>query len=75
MDFQGIEPRRDEIFRNCPDRPWGHPAFYTKGTGSFQEVKRPGRGVNHPPPSNAEVEDNVELYLFSPCGRSSPLLE
>jgi len=26
-----------------------HPASYTMGTGSFPGVKRPGRGVNHPP--------------------------
>ena len=26
-----------------------HPAFYTKGTGSFPGVKRPGLGFDHPP--------------------------
>ena len=26
-----------------------HPASSTVGTGSFQRVKRPGRGVDHPP--------------------------
>jgi hypothetical protein len=26
---------------------------------------RPGRGVNHPPPSRAEVKEIVELYLYS----------
>ena len=26
-----------------------HPASYTMGTGSFQSLKRPGRGVKHPP--------------------------
>jgi hypothetical protein len=29
--------------------PGGHPASYTMGTGSFPGVKRPGRGVDHPP--------------------------
>jgi hypothetical protein len=29
--------------------PRGHPAFYTMGTGSYPGVKRPGRGVDHPP--------------------------
>ena len=29
--------------------PGGHPASYTMGTGSLLEVKRPERGVNHPP--------------------------
>jgi len=33
------------------------------GTGSFSGVKRPGRGVDHPPPSSAEVKERVALYL------------
>jgi hypothetical protein len=41
-----------------------HPASYTMGTGSFPGVKRPGRGVDHPAPSRAEVKETVELYLF-----------
>jgi len=28
---------------------WAHPASYTVGTGSFSGVKRPERGVDHPP--------------------------
>ena len=43
------------------------------GTGSFPGVKRPGRGVNHPPPSSTEVKEGVELYLYSPSGPSWPL--
>jgi hypothetical protein len=30
-------------------------------------AKRPGRGVDHPPPSSAEVKERVELDLFSPA--------
>jgi hypothetical protein len=30
-------------------------------------VKRPGRGVNHPHSSSAEVKKRVELYLYFPC--------
>jgi len=26
-------------------------------------VRRPGRGVDHPPPFSAEVKERVELYL------------
>jgi len=44
------------------------------GTGSFPGVKRPGRGVNHPPPSGAEVKKRVELYVCSPYGSSWPVL-
>ena len=48
--------------------PGAHPASYTMGTGSFPGVKRPGRGVNHPPTSSFEVKIRVELYLYSPSG-------
>jgi len=29
--------------------PGAHRASYTMGTGSFPGLKRPGRGVDHPP--------------------------
>ena len=44
------------------------------GTGSFPGVKRPGRGVDHPPQSSAEVKERVELYLYSPSLSSWPVL-
>jgi len=47
-----------------------HPASYTMGTESFPGVKRPGRGVDHPPQYSAEVKERVELYLYSPSGPS-----
>jgi hypothetical protein len=39
-----------------------HPASYTMGTESFMEVKQPGRGIDHPPPSSAEVKERVQLH-------------
>jgi len=45
--------------------PGAHPASDTMGTGSFSGVKRPGRGVDHPPPSSTEVKERVELYIYS----------
>ena len=54
--------------------PGGHPGSYTLGTGSFPGAKRPGSGVDHPPPSSAEVEGRVELYLYSPSGPSWPVV-
>ena len=51
-----------------------HPASYTVGTGSFPGAKWPGRGINHPLPSSAEVKERVELYLYSPSGPSWPVL-
>ena len=44
------------------------------GTGSFPGIKRPGRGVDHRPPSSAEVKERVELYLYSPSWASWPVI-
>ena len=55
--------------------PGAHPAAHSMGTGSFLGVKRPGRGVDHPPPSRAEVKERVELHLYYPSGPSWPALE
>jgi hypothetical protein len=38
------------------------------GTRSFSGVKQPGHGIDHPSPSNAEVKEKVELYLYSLLG-------
>ena len=56
-----------------------HPASCTRvrETGywvSFPGVKRPGRDVDHPPPSIAEVKKRVELYLYSLSGPSWSVL-
>jgi hypothetical protein len=31
---------------------------------SLPGIKRPGRGVNHPPPSSAEVKERVEFHFY-----------
>ena len=51
-----------------------HPASYIMDTGSFPGVKRPGRGVDYPPPSNAQLNETVKLYHFSLSGPSWPVL-
>ena len=48
--------------------PGAHPAPSTMVTGSFPGVKWPGRGVDLPPPSSAQVEGRVDLYICSPSG-------
>jgi len=50
--------------------PGAHPASYTMGTGSLPGLKRPGRGVDNPPSSSAEVKERIELYLYSSSGPS-----
>ena len=54
--------------------PGTHPASFTVSAGSFPKIERPGRGVNRPPPSNAEIKERVELYLYSPSGHSWPVI-
>ena len=56
LDGPRIESRWEARFsapvQTCPG---AHPASCTMGTGSFPEVKRPGRDGDLPPPSSAEV--------------------
>ena len=53
LDGTGIESRWEARF-SAPVQtsPGGHPASYTKGTGSFPRVKRTRRGVGHTPPTH-----------------------
>ena len=75
LDSPGIESRWEARFSVPVQTGRGaHPASYTVGTGSFLGVKRPGRGVDHPPSSTAEVKERVELYVYSPFGPSWPVL-
>jgi hypothetical protein len=75
LDGPGIESRRGARFSaSVQTGPVAHPASYTMGTGSFSGVMRLGRGVDHPPPSSAEVKERVELYLYSPSVPSWPVL-
>ena len=75
LDGPGIEHLGGEIFRTRPDRPWGPPSpLYNGYRVSFAGVKRPGRGVEHPPTSNAEVKERVELHIFSSSAPSWPVL-
>jgi hypothetical protein len=58
-------------YQTAPVRtdPGAHPASYTVCTGSLPGVNRPGSGVNHPPPSSAEVRERG-----SPSGSSWPVV-
>ena len=64
-----IPERKIPVGRYFPHpsrRAQGPPASYTMGTGTFfRGVKR---GVNHPPPTSAEVKERIELYLYPPLG-------
>jgi hypothetical protein len=49
----GIESSRGWGFRAGQTGPEAHPVSCKTSTESYQGVKRPGRGVDHPPPSTA----------------------
>jgi hypothetical protein len=57
----GSNPFGGKIFRFRPYWSWGPPSV---GTGSYPWVKRPRRGVNHPPPFSAEVKERLVLYAI-----------
>jgi hypothetical protein len=74
LDGPGVESLWERDFPPVQTGPGAHPAFCTMGTGSFPGVKRPGRGVEHPPTSSAEVKERVQLCLYSRCGPLWPVL-
>ena len=45
-----------------------YPASYTTGTGSFSGVRRPGRGVEHPPNPAARLKKEQNYTSISPLG-------
>ena len=58
-------PVGGEIFRTCPDRPWGTPSILYNGYQVFPGGKeRPGRDADPSPPSSASGHERVELYLY-----------
>jgi hypothetical protein len=70
LDGPGIESRWRRDFPH-PSRPV---LGSTMGIGSFPGVKRPGRGVDHPPSYDAEVKERVELYIDSTSRPSWPVI-
>jgi hypothetical protein len=71
LDGPGIESRWGRDFPH-PSRPALGPTqpLYNGYRVSFPGVKQPGRDVDHPSLSSAEVEGRVELYRYSPSGPS-----
>ena len=65
LDGTGIQSRWGTRFlAPVQTGPGVHPAPCTMGTASFPGVKRPGRGVNHPPVTSAEIK--AEGYTCTP---------
>ena len=59
---QGSNPDGAIFSTSFQTGPWG------------PEVKRPGRGADHSPPSKRRGHERVELYLYSPSGPSWPVI-
>jgi hypothetical protein len=73
--FWRSNPGGSEIFHTLQDQPWSpHYLLHDVHPVSFLEVKRPEPGVDKPSPSSAEVDKRVNLYLYSTCGLSIPVL-
>ena len=66
LDVAGIESRWGARLSSLVYiGPGAHLASYKTGIWSCQWVKRPERGLDHPPTSSAEVKERVELYTFT----------
>ena len=63
-----------EILRTRPYWPWGPPSLLYNGYRVFPGGKAAGAWRWLSTPSNAEVREGEDLYLYSPSGPSWPVL-
>ena len=63
LDSQGKEFRGCNIFGHLSDRPWGSRSLLHNGHRVIPVGKRPGLGVNHPPPSRASDKKSTAIIL------------
>ena len=62
--IQGLNPGRGIIFGTCPNQPWIQPSpLYNGDWVSFPGAKWPVCGIDHPPPSSAEVTESRAIPL------------
>jgi len=73
-NVRGSNPGGGEIFRTCPDRTWDPLSLLYNGNRVFPGGKAAEAWRWPPTSSSAEVKQRVELYLYSPSGRSWPVL-
>jgi len=71
LDGPGSNPGVVENFRTCPDRHWGPASLLYNRYHVYPRVKS-SRGVTLNPHSfYSRGQERVELYLYSPYGRSA----
>ena len=68
----GVHPASHQMGTGVrSDRLWGPSSLPSNGyRGSFSEIKRPEREVNHSPSSRAETENDWSYYLHSSWHKS-----
>jgi len=59
-----------DIFHTRPNRPWSPPSFLYNGYRVFPKGKAATVWRSPPNSSSTEVKERVELYLYSPLGRT-----
>ena len=65
-------PGGSEIFRTCPNRPWGPPSLLYIGYLVFSGSKEwPGRDADPSPPSSAVVKKDYSYTSTPPMGRTA----
>ena len=70
--IRGSNPGGGEIFRTCPDRPWGPPSFLYSGYQVFPRGKeRLGRDADPSAPSSAVVKKEQSYDSTPPMGRTA----
>ena len=66
---RGSNPGGGEIFRTCPERPWGPPSLLYNGYRVFPGGKeRPGRAADPSPRSSAVVKKEYSYTSTPPVG-------
>ena len=63
----GSNPGVGEIFPTRSGWPRDPPSLLYKNRVSFPAVKRPGRGINHPPPPKSTAITPLSLWAFMAC--------
>jgi hypothetical protein len=73
LNGPGIESRWGEIFRTCPDRPWGPPSLLYDGHRIFSGVES-GRGVTRGLKIQSSAIPLLSLRAFEVCKKGETYL-